>query len=404
MVNDLLNSATNITASPAPTRTLFVTLLAYAVIVLSVLFGAVMFCIASFAFMTILTKGYGTSKWDPLLVFFIALPLPTLIAGVGLLMRHPWARYYLICLLLFFISWCVWDLLTARASTTTTTSPGGTRTTTTTMGPNYAADFTIILVSSALIVGLFMPSVRAEFRRPNHQQSLTPSDPQAARGLAPPPQAAREWRVGHQGRDRMYYEEQHHGIWKRIDIDGEMLIGTAHHVIYFASPEQWQSYPDWARHRREEIIARIKSEFRPPDYEYQGDGDPPAPATSITPAAHTPHAPAVRPLVHQHPAPITANATTTSAEEERKQRSSLWLVIVILLGITCFMAWLVYTGIDTGTTRLPAKHTSGHVVSRQQEPILFWVSLGTYATVGLGTAGLALWFVTAALRNKSSDK
>jgi hypothetical protein len=38
----------------------------------------------------------------------------------------------------------------------------------------------------------------------------------------------RGWRVGHQGRDQMYYEELHQGAWKRIEIDGEMLMGRAH--------------------------------------------------------------------------------------------------------------------------------------------------------------------------------
>jgi hypothetical protein len=79
---------------------------------------------------------------------------------------------------------------------------------------------------------------------------------------------ARGWRVGHRGRDQMYYEELRDGVWKRIDIDGEMLMGRAHHVIYFASPERWREYPPWASQRRDEIIARIKSEFREPDYEY----------------------------------------------------------------------------------------------------------------------------------------
>ena len=81
----------------------------------------------------------------------------------------------------------------------------------------------------------------------------------------------RGWRVGHTGRDRMYYEEFREGSWQQIMIDGEMLMGPAHHVIYFASPEQWESYPRWARGRRDEIVGRIKSEFAPPDYEYYGD-------------------------------------------------------------------------------------------------------------------------------------
>jgi hypothetical protein len=74
----------------------------------------------------------------------------------------------------------------------------------------------------------------------------------------------RGWRVGHVGRDSMFYEEFTDGAWHRIEIDGEMLVGKAHHVIYFASLK----YPAWARERRDEIIARIKSEFHPPQYEY----------------------------------------------------------------------------------------------------------------------------------------
>ena len=75
----------------------------------------------------------------------------------------------------------------------------------------------------------------------------------------------KNWRVGHIARDAMFYEELHEGEWRRVVIDGEMLIGRAHHVIYFTSTK----FPDWAIARRHEIIARIKSEFRPPDYEYR---------------------------------------------------------------------------------------------------------------------------------------
>ena len=78
------------------------------------------------------------------------------------------------------------------------------------------------------------------------------------------------WRVGHSGRDSMYYEEFIAGEWKRITIDGEMLMGRAHHVIYFANGERWQDYPEWARDRRTEIIGRIKARFRKPEYEYEG--------------------------------------------------------------------------------------------------------------------------------------
>ncbi len=72
------------------------------------------------------------------------------------------------------------------------------------------------------------------------------------------------WRVGHTGRDMMYYDEFRDGEWLRIDVDGEMLIGRAHHMIFF----NHITFPDWAAGRRDEIVARIKSAFREPDYEY----------------------------------------------------------------------------------------------------------------------------------------
>ena len=71
----------------------------------------------------------------------------------------------------------------------------------------------------------------------------------------------------------MFYEELHAGAWQRLDISGEMLTGRAHHVIYFPTAKAWSQMPEWARDRREEIIARIKSEFREPDYEYADDVD-----------------------------------------------------------------------------------------------------------------------------------
>jgi len=73
-----------------------------------------------------------------------------------------------------------------------------------------------------------------------------------------------DWQVGHTGRDMMYYEEFRDNEWHRISIDGEMLIGRPHHVIYL----RHLNFPDWAKGREEEIIQRIKIEFREPDYEY----------------------------------------------------------------------------------------------------------------------------------------
>jgi len=79
------------------------------------------------------------------------------------------------------------------------------------------------------------------------------------------------WRVGHVGRDGMYYEELRSGQWERLSLDGEMMMGRAHHVIYFGTREDWKRKPEWAQGRRDEIIDRVKTVFRVPDYEYQGE-------------------------------------------------------------------------------------------------------------------------------------
>ena len=81
----------------------------------------------------------------------------------------------------------------------------------------------------------------------------------------------RGWRVGHGGRDAMYYEELRDAKWARLDLSGEMLTGRAHHVIYFGNREDWKRQPEWAQGRRDEIIDRIKSAFPIPDYEYDGE-------------------------------------------------------------------------------------------------------------------------------------
>ena len=96
----------------------------------------------------------------------------------------------------------------------------------------------------------------------------------------------RGWRVGHVGRDGMYYEELVDGKWQRIPIDGEMLVGPAHHIIYFASEEAWQEYPAWARDRRPEIVARIKTEtlllaWGPPGFRIGSGHAEPRPAKAI---------------------------------------------------------------------------------------------------------------------------
>lgn len=80
---------------------------------------------------------------------------------------------------------------------------------------------------------------------------------------------ARRWMVEHRGRDSFVYKELVGGRLEQIDIDGEMLVGTPHHVLYIPNETEWdRRYPRWAQGRRREIVDRITSELRPPEYEY----------------------------------------------------------------------------------------------------------------------------------------
>ncbi len=191
----------------------------------------------------------------------------------------------------------------------------------------------------------------------------------------------RRWRVGHQGRDQMYYEELHVGEWLRLEIQGEMLMGAAHHVIYFDSPTAWQQYPEWARHRRAEIIARIMTVFRAPDYEYHGVSAPAA--TPVEGATHT-----SEPSHNAHRAPPRIALPSATP----KQLRALLLAITIVLTISAGMGWVVASGISSGASNVPAKRRSQmRTVMRMREPIMYWTSIGVYSALGLTTLALGLW-------------
>jgi hypothetical protein len=172
----------------------------------------------------------------------------------------------------------------------------------------------------------------------------------------------------------MYYEELRGGVWERLDIDGEMLMGRAHHVIYFASPERWLAYPPWARDRRGEIIARITSEFREPDYEYHGLADTAGAASSQGRSNVSPPAVSAR-----------------KAAPPRIGNRALLVAVLVLFALAAAMGWLVTTGVARGETYLPLKQaTLRRTVSRVQEPVTFWVSIGIYAVVGAGALALGV--------------
>jgi hypothetical protein len=79
------------------------------------------------------------------------------------------------------------------------------------------------------------------------------------------------WRVQRHGRGGVSYKEWHGGAWRTLDIDGEVLSGKPSFVVYFGSVAAWRDTPEWARGRRKEIIGRIKSVMRIPEYEYTGE-------------------------------------------------------------------------------------------------------------------------------------
>lgn len=233
-----------------------VTVLAWLVIMASVL----ALPISVITLLMVLAKSHGTESADlPGFLTIVVLPPASLVAGIGLLRRRWWAWLYLVALLLLIAATSLLRLGQGATETVVRTAPDGLRTTIMASEPTDA--WPLLIISAGLLVLMLSPRVRAGFAWPEKRELPR----------KPTPDPHRDWRVGHRGRDAMYYEELRDGAWQRIDVEGEMLTGIAHHVIYFASPRRWENYPQWARHRRDEIIARIKSEFRAPDYEYQGD-------------------------------------------------------------------------------------------------------------------------------------
>lgn len=397
----------SITTARTP-RSTFVTVLAWIVIVLSSLLLPISF----FSFLMVAAGSHGSSSADPIGFFIVVLgPLTTLVAGIGLLRRRRWALVYLATVLCAIVVANGFGLARNPSAPRTYVSPGGVPTTVIPAGRAYVVQTSVLIaISAGLLVALLSRKVRAEFgyagdHRPSNAAPGAP--PMAVTGtVGQPPavdavvgtlpaQAARPadpdrgWRVGHRGRDRMYYEEWRQGKWQRLEISGELLTGRAHHVIYFDSPQRWLEYPEWARHRRGEIIARIKEEFRPPDYEYDGEiphAAPPSPGVAV------PHTIAPRP----------SHRTVATARPGRpKQNMALPIAVTVLLAVTVSMGWLVGSGLSKGETYFPTKHvTQRRVVIRQEEPATFWASLGLYSALGAGTLGLAAWLVRESFRRR----
>ncbi|MBE2179791.1 MAG: hypothetical protein IAE97_04910 [Chthoniobacterales bacterium] len=361
---------------PKSKRSILVTLLACVTMAGS----ALLLPVTVISLLMVLAGGYGTKTADMggILAIYVAPPL-TLLAGLGLLLRWRWARYWMFLLLAVLIAVNIKSLAAGGKTTTYHTDASGVVTASESVwgGPNLHS-VPIIAFCTASIVVLLLPSVRREFR------PVVKSNPAPVAGPdpVPPPLPGREWRVGHRGRDMMYYEEFRDGAWQRLDIDGEMLTGRAHHVIFFAGPDAWHSHPEWARHRRAEIIARIKGEFRPPDYEYHGGeatgGEGPLP----------PPIPAI-------PPPSTSPAVSAVPAAGAGKKSGGWrgaiVGLICLIGFSGWMGWLVHDGFERGVVRDVFKHSRTRTPpSRAEEPFQFWMLITFYSVGAAGTAGLAL--------------
>lgn len=351
---------------PHPRRTIFTMLFG----VLGIVAGGLGSLFSAFALLLAIGKPYANgSPADPLGIFLIfILPPVTLLAGIGLLLRHRWARWWMVLLMLGLAGLGVKGLVAPDiANPAYAPLPG----------PAADAAKRIVLIQSlacvavggCMLLGLFAGSVRREFG--SRKNEVPPPLPRAGAAAPSAEDARTGWRVGHRGRDMMFYEEYHDGEWRRIEISGEMLMGAAHHVIYFAGADGWKNYPEWARHRRDEIIARVKSRFTPPDYEYLERGTVPAASVQVV---------AVSP-----------------ARQRQDGSIAPALLFLAFIAVVCF--WFCARGIEAGEVRVSSKFSSGNsMVTKMEKPALYWTSIGVLAAFGTGSAACGAWLVFHRLR------
>lgn len=357
----------------APRRTIFTTVVGVAAILL----GGAGCLFSLFALLLAIGKPYASSV-DPFGILFVfILPPGTFLAGIGLIARWRWARWWMILLMTGLVALGVKGLV-APDHRNPAYAPRP--------GPEadevnrsvFAFSCGSIAVGALVLAGMFSGPVRREFRKagPALPTIAPPSLPATQIPDGPPPTPDDEragWRVGHRGRDMMYYEEKHDGEWRRINLDGEMLTGRAHHVIYFADEETWRRYPEWAAHRRDEIIARVKSRFREPDYEYAAHG------TASVVANH---------VSARHPANPGRDGTILPM-----------LALLAVVATACF--WFAARGVERGEVRLPVKHNpASRMVARAEKPVLFWTSIGLLGGTGAACTAFAGCLLVWRLRNR----
>ena len=352
------------------------------------------------------SDGSGTATFTGVFTVVLLPPL-AFVAGIGLLLRQRWAWLFLLVLLVALLAEQlavqVAELATPPGPPVTTVSPDGLRTTT-----FSSADPLAMPLAIACVLGLFAlltPGVRndchanlAAARAALRDRTLTFRGLPA--GEVGASMAQDGWRVAHRGRDGMVYEERHGGTWQHIDIDGELLMGRAHHVIYFASPERWREYPAWARDRRDEIIGRITSAFRAPDYEYSGLDTTAGAGRAASAASGDNLAPSAAAATAQG---AWVNEHTSRIAGTARELRALAIAVALLLALAAVAAWMVLHGIQTGDTWQPgARASQWHAVARADSPLSFWASIAIYAVVGIASLVFALLGVRVLLAGRTA--
>ena len=356
-----------------PTRSFAITAIAWLAIVLGGL-GSIISVITA---IMLAVGSYGTKNAGALdALITIAGPPLTFIAGIGLLRRKRIAWFTMIAVFIGLLAWQASEFFKPAALGRTFVDSNGVPTNFMD-GPSYSTPLIAVCIGALAV--LLSAKARAKFAAtsaPVEEAKAAPTLPtRGDHDAAEDRDISRGWRVGHRGRDQLIYEEHRDGRWQWIEVDGEMLTGRAHHVIYFASAENWQRYPEWARHRRDEIIARIKGQFREPHYEYSDGGT----ASALTVPAQF--------------APTSHGPSQPKAMTSGEFRAVL-AFLAIFLGIAALMSWLVVTGLQRDATYWPAKRASQQrVIVRAKEPAMFWTSIGVYSGIGIGSFALAICFI-----------
>ena len=79
-------------------------------------------------------------------------------------------------------------------------------------------------------------------------------------------ESKRGWRIKARGAGAFAYEEKRQGIWVGFTMDELTDYREPPHHLQIMCSARWSEYPDWAHARREEILRRIRSELKEPDY------------------------------------------------------------------------------------------------------------------------------------------